>query len=105
MVIVWVWARESAGAVTALRVVMVLAVATGLVGILLHYSGNREFQLEMDPALHGWALFVKIVTAKAPPALAPASMVQMGLLGLLITYRHPALTHPSGADRLSSTGA
>ena len=99
VVIVWVWARESAGAVTALRVVMLLAVATGLLGILLHYYGNREFQLEMDPGLNGWALFAKIATAKAPPALAPASMVQLGLLGLLFTYRHPALTPTSRGDR------
>jgi hypothetical protein len=29
------------------------------------------------------------VTAKAPPALAPAVMAQLGFLGLLYTYRHP----------------
>ena len=34
------------------------------------------------------------MTAKAPPALAPAGMIQMGLLGLLYTYRHPALRQP-----------
>ena len=45
----------------------------------------------MDPQLAGWPLFVKIVTAKAPPALAPASMVMIGLLGLIYTYQHPAL--------------
>jgi hypothetical protein len=31
------------------------------------------------------------MTAKAPPALAPAGLIQLGLLGLLYTYRHPAL--------------
>jgi hypothetical protein len=100
-----VWARESAGAVTALRIVMLLTIFTGMLGILLHYNGNREFQLEMDPGLNGWALFAKIATAKAPPALAPASMVQLGLLGLLFTYRHPALARPGMGDRHSSTGA
>ena len=80
-----------AGAITAMRILMVLFVAAGFLGIALHYLGNREFQLEMDPALAGWPLFVKIVTAKAPPALAPASMVMMGLLGLIYTYQHPAL--------------
>lgn len=79
-----------AGAITAMRILMVLFVAAGFLGIALHYLGNREFQLEMDPALAGWPLFVKIVTAKAPPALAPASMVMMGLLGLIYTYQHPA---------------
>jgi hypothetical protein len=69
---------------------MVLFIASGLIGLVLHYIGNREFQREMDPALGGWALFVKVMTAKAPPALAPSVMVQMGLLGLLYTYRHPS---------------
>ncbi len=79
------------GAITGMRILMVLFVAAGFLGIALHYLGNREFQLEMDPGLAGWPLFVKIVTAKAPPALAPASMVMMGLLGLIYTYQHPSL--------------
>jgi hypothetical protein len=83
-----------AAAVTTMRILMVLFIAAGFLGIALHYLGNREFQHEMDPSLAGWPLFVKIVTAKAPPALAPASMIQMGLLGLLSTYRHPALRRP-----------
>jgi hypothetical protein len=81
----------SSRAITAMRIVMVLFVAAGFAGMVLHYLGNREFQLEMDPALSGWALLGKAVTSKAPPALAPASMIQMGLLGLLYTYQHPAL--------------
>ena len=39
-----------AGAITAMRILMVLFVAAGFLGITLHYLGNREFQLEMDPA-------------------------------------------------------
>ena len=90
--VVSAWAvGGQAGAVTAMRALMVLFIAAGFLGIVLHYLGNREFQHEMDPSLAGWPLFVKIVTAKAPPALAPASMIQMGLLGLLYTYQHPAL--------------
>ena len=83
--------RGGAGAVTAMRILMVLFVAAGFMGIVLHHLGNREFQLEMDPAAGGWPLFWKAVTAKSPPALAPASMVMMGLLGLIYTYQHPAL--------------
>jgi hypothetical protein len=84
-------AAGSAAAVTTLRVVMMLFILAGVLGLALHYNGNREFQHEMDPTLGGWALFVKIMTAKAPPALAPSVMMQMGLLGLLYTYRHPSL--------------
>jgi hypothetical protein len=32
---------------------------------------------------------MKAIHSKAPPALAPAAMIQMGLLGLLYTYKHP----------------
>ena len=78
-------------AVTVMRVTMVCFIAAGLLGIVLHFNGNSEFQREIDPTLRGWALVVKVMRAKAPPALAPAIMIQMGLLGLLYTYRHPAL--------------
>ena len=94
LIVLWIAARRGqAGwtAILALRVTMVLFVLTGALGILLHYNGNRDFQIEMDPSLSGWALFVKVMTAKAPPALAPGTMAQLGLLGLVYTYRHPAL--------------
>ena len=86
-VVAWAWFSGSANAVTAMRISMVLFLATGAAGMLFHYNGNREFQREMDPSLGGWALFVKVMRAKAPPALAPAAMIQIGLLGLLYTYR------------------
>jgi hypothetical protein len=41
--------------------------------------------------------------AKAPPALAPASMIQLGLLGLLYTYRHPSLRSTALDGRQGST--
>ena len=77
--------------VAGLRVVMALFICAGMLGIGLHYGGTSEAQRELDPNLEGWSLFVKAVTMKAPPALAPAAMIQLGLLGLLSTYRHPAL--------------
>jgi hypothetical protein len=98
-VVAWVWFAGSANAVTAMRITMVLFLATGAAGLLFHYNGNREFQHETDPSLQGWPLFVKVVRAKAPPALAPAAMIQIGLLGLLYTYRlvTPA-EDPTGAE-------
>jgi hypothetical protein len=100
MVVSWVATKGSAKAVTALRVLMVLFIATGALGMMMHYQGNWEFQHELDPAAGGWDLFMKVMRAKAPPALAPAVMIQMGLLGLLYTYRHPALgrLYPSSSD-------
>jgi hypothetical protein len=71
--------------------VMLLLVVSGGVGMYLHFRANTEFQLEMDPALTGMALFRKSILAKAPPALAPGAMTQLGLIGLAYTFRHPAL--------------
>ncbi|HSR69240.1 MAG TPA: hypothetical protein VLU25_14990 [Acidobacteriota bacterium] len=71
---------------------MVLFVLAGAAGIVLHFQGNMEFQLDIDPSLSTWDLFWKVLRSKAPPALAPASMAQLGLLGLIFCYRHPALS-------------
>jgi hypothetical protein len=79
-----------AGSLLLLRAMMCILVAAGLLGVVLHYRGSMEFQLEMDPTLSGWPLLVKVLHAKAPPTLAPGVMAQLGLLGLVYTYRHPA---------------
>ena len=60
-------------------------VAGGIVGLILHYRGNVEFELEMHPAASGLALFWESVRS-ATPALAPAAMIQLGLLGLVYAY-------------------
>jgi hypothetical protein len=54
----------------------------------------------MDPTQSSWTLFTKVMTAHAPPALAPGVMAQLGLLGLIYTYQHPALV---GRDSPVST--
>ena len=69
-------------------IVMVLFLASGLLGLYLHYRGNVEFELEMSPELEGFSLFLKALMG-ATPALSPGIMVQLGLLGLLYTYQHP----------------
>jgi hypothetical protein len=99
------WIKAGWIGVMLLRVTMALFIAAGTVGVLMHYNGNSEFQKEIDPNLSGWPLFVKVMTAKAPPALAPGVMVQLGLLGLVYTYRHPALLHPAQGGSRKATGA
>jgi hypothetical protein len=84
-----------AGSVWLLRAVMGVLVVSGVLGVVLHYRGGLEFQLEMDPTQSGWDLFAKVLHAKAPPALAPGVMTQLGLLGLVYTYRHPFTRRPS----------
>ena len=54
--------------------------ASGLVGQVLHYRGNMEFELESDPAITGWALFVASMTGETP-ALAPGTMALLAVVG------------------------
>ena len=82
---------RSAVVLRVLQVAFALLIAVGAVGIMLHYQGNAEFQREIDPTIGGWSLFTAVLHAKAPPALAPGVMAQLGLLGLIYTYRHPVL--------------
>ena len=79
--------RSSLGMLKTVAVIMLVA---GAAGIILHYRGNLEFQLETNPDLAGWDLFTKIVHAKVPPALAPGVMAQLGLIGLIYCFRHPS---------------
>jgi hypothetical protein len=79
-----------ASSMVAIQVVMVLAVAGGVIGVGLHYNGNAEFEREMYPSIAGFELFSKSMTG-ATPALAPGTMTLLGLLGLIYTYRHPSL--------------
>ncbi len=91
---------EAAGraSVRALQFVMSLFVAAGLAGVALHFQSTLEFQREIDPSLAGFGLVLKALQAKAPPALAPGVMVQLGLLGLAFAYRHPALGAGKGLN-------
>jgi hypothetical protein len=90
----WLVFGSGAGRVHLFRAVMAFTIAVGVTGMLLHYRGSMEFQTETYPDLAGWKLFLKVVTSKSPPALAPGAMVQLGLLGLLATLRHPSLPPP-----------
>jgi hypothetical protein len=91
----WDLARPRSSSVRAFRAVMALLVASGVLGVVLHFRANLEFQLEVDPDMSRGELFWKALHATAPPALSPGVMVQLGLLGLIYTYRHPALRGPN----------
>ena len=87
-VLVVTWRTPSA--LRFFRAVMALCVVTGVVGVVLHYRGNVEFEIERDGSLHGIRLFWEAIRG-ATPALAPGALSQLGLLGLAFTYRHPSL--------------
>jgi hypothetical protein len=89
-VLAWhVWQRNEAS-VHALRAAMVLLLVAGALGVGLHFRGAAQFQREIDPAMGGWDLAVRVMRAKAPPVLAPGVMLQLGLLGLAYAYRYRA---------------
>ena len=72
------------------RLTMLAFVLGGIVGLWFHLSSNMEFELEMYPTLSGLELLSKALGG-AMPALAPGALVQLGLIGFLYTYQHPAL--------------
>lgn len=83
--------KPSHGSIRLFQALMALMIVSGGVGMYLHLHANMEFQLEMDSTLKGFALLRKSMVAKAPPALAPGVMTQLGLIGLAYTFKHPAL--------------
>jgi len=78
----WHARRQDAASLRALRIIMVLFLVAGLTGLVLHFRGAAEFQLEIDPAMGTWDLVKKVMRAKAPPVLAPGVMLLLGLIGL-----------------------
>ena len=82
--------RPSRRAVRALQLLMVSYVLAAGVGLYLHLKANVEFELELRPTMADTELILETLKG-AIPALAPGVMVQLGLLGLLACFRHPAL--------------
>jgi len=100
----WHAFRASTMSVRALQVIFFAFVVAGLAGMYFHYQGAVEFKLESKPSLKGWELFRQAIFSKAPPLLAPGAMIQLGLLGLIYSYRHPAITKTSGENVKSTEG-
>ncbi len=98
LVVGWHVAARNRVSVRALQVTMGLYLLAGAAGLFLHYTGNVEWELERSPGLSGFELFKMAVTG-ATPTLAPGTMVQLGLIGLLYAFRHPLLR---GAEPQSS---
>ena len=82
------------------QVFMFLFVASGTLGIYLHYQSNVEFELEMNPSATRRELIWESLTG-AMPLLAPGTMVQLGVVGLLYTFRHPIFSVTRETERSS----
>lgn len=96
------WARPARRTIRLFQIAMVLCVITGGVGLYLHYGGNVAFEQELDPSSEGLLLVWRSLRG-ATPVLAPAALTQLGLLGLVVSYRHPALERPASVREERST--
>jgi hypothetical protein len=91
LVLAWHAFERKWASLRAFQITMLLFVGGGILGTALHYRANQAFELEADPKMRGMELLSKTMTGAAP-ALAPGAMIQLGLLGLIYTLRHPAST-------------
>jgi hypothetical protein len=82
VVLIWNSATRTSTSRRTLQTMMGLLVVAGLLGVVLHFRGAVEFQLEINPQMARGELIKKAVQAQAPPFLAPGVMLQMGLIGL-----------------------
>ncbi len=93
-----VYFRPGPQTLRVFQIVMIAFLVVGGLGVYLHLRGNVEFALERDPSLSGVHLLWKALRG-ASPALAPGALAQLGLLGLIYGYKHPALARDSMIGR------
>lgn len=72
--------------VLVFHLTMAACIVSGVAGVGLHYTGNAEFEREIQPDAAGLALFREAV-AGATPVLAPGTMALLGAVGLLAVER------------------
>jgi hypothetical protein len=94
-----VYYRPGPRTLRVFQVMMIVFLIVGALGVYFHLHGNVEFAQERYPSLSGVRLLWKALRG-ASPALAPGALAQLGLLGLLYGYKHPALTrnNTSGSE-------
>lgn len=91
VVTAWHWWDGRRTSLRVFQAVMMLLIIAGPVGMYLHVTGNYAMEREFDPSLLGLDLWLAVIHGEAP-TLAPGTLVQFGLLGLLYAYKHPALS-------------
>lgn len=86
--VLWHWLAGSHGSLRALQVLSLLLIVAGVVGVYLHFGSNYEFERELEPEMTGMPFWTEVIRG-ATPMLAPGTLIQFGLLGLLYAYRYP----------------
>ena len=77
---IFIYFRRSKVTFNIFKVVLFLTSLSGIYGVFLHLKANYEFEQEMSPTANFWELFLESISG-AFPALAPLSMVVLGLIG------------------------
>ncbi|MGH7662942.1 MAG: hypothetical protein ACRENI_01395 [Gemmatimonadaceae bacterium] len=90
VVLAWHVVHRGSLSIRVLQGTMLLFALSGAAGVVLHFKGNVEFELEMHPGASGLGLLWEALKG-ATPTLAAGTMMPLGLLGLVYAYRHPAL--------------
>jgi hypothetical protein len=90
VVIIWHWTDNRRQSLRVLQAVMLLLIIAGSIGVFFHIGGNYEFERELEPEAAGFPFWLEVIRGAAP-TLAPGTLVQFGLIGLLYAYRHPLL--------------
>ena len=87
----WYGASGRSASLRMFQATMVLFVLAGMVWLGAHWQSKLQFKRETDPSLAGLNLFWEAMQSQSPPTLAPGVLIQLGLLGLIYTFRHPAI--------------
>ena len=90
LVLLWHIASRSAASVRAIQLLMLLNLASGIIGFAQHFLGNLGYARDSNPGLAGMDLYTEAVLGSTP-TLAPGTMILLALLGLAFSFRHPSL--------------
>ncbi len=90
--------RSTPAVIHVFRALMVVYLLAAGLGVYFHLNANVEFERELNPEVGGTELVSKVLKG-AMPALAPGAMAQLGLLGLLLCFRHPSISAGVAASR------
>lgn len=85
-VLAWQALKPGEMSLKVLKSLMAIFLIAGAVGVVLHFQGAAEFQLEINPDMPKGELISKALHAQAPPVLAPGVMMQLGFMGLLYAF-------------------
>lgn len=77
-----VWLKNSRRIQRIFLLLLGVCIISGLLGVYFHLAANVEFEAELRPSQSSLTTFLKSFHG-ALPALAPGSMIVLGLIGFL----------------------